>query len=220
MLPKEARWINRVINKKLQSIDGTVINLGSSSVEFISYNQPYIKDLVLDPLRKQFNLINVDIKSDANVQLVADFLTAKGQSLIKEKQARVFLVSNLLEHVPNAVEGIEKLKSLMEPGTFLILTGPRTFPYHPDPIDNMFRPNNSELRRLLETDFEIIELDLVRNGTVFTASFFGRSSKQTRKVASTQGGFLRLFLNPYFIYKMFRNLFYPASAFCMLAIKK
>jgi hypothetical protein len=38
MLPKEARWINRVINKKLQSIDGTVINLGSSSVEFISYN--------------------------------------------------------------------------------------------------------------------------------------------------------------------------------------
>ncbi len=220
MLPKEARWINRVINKKLQGIGGTVINLGSSSEEFISYNQPYIKDLVLDPIRKQFNLINVDIKSDANVQLVANFLTAAGQSLIKEKQARVFLVSNLLEHIPNAAEGIEKLKTLMEPGTFLILTGPRTFPYHPDPIDNMFRPSNSELRRLLETDFEIIELDLVRNGTVFTSSFFGRSTKQTRKVASSQGGFLRLFLKPYFIYKMFRNLFYPASAFCVLAIKK
>jgi hypothetical protein len=220
MLPKEAEWINRVINKNLKGVSGTVINLGSSSMEFVTCNQPYIKDLVLDPLNRQFNVINVDIKSDANIQLVADFLTGAGQSLIKEKKGRVFLVSNLLEHVPNATEGIEKLKTLMEPGTFLILTGPRTFPYHPDPIDNRFRPRNMELKRHLESDFEILELDIVRNGTVFTSSFFGRSAKQTRKVASSQGGFLRLVLNPYFVFKMFRNLFYPASAFCVLAIKK
>jgi hypothetical protein len=152
--------------------------------------------------------------------LIAFVLTEAGQTLIRSKSAKVFLVSNLLEHIPNAVDGIEKLKTLMEPKTYLILTGPKSFPYHPDPIDNMFRPSISEIRGLFEKEFEIVKLDLIRNGTVFSSSFFGRSAYKTKKVINSKGGFLRLLLNFNFIYKMFRNLFYPASAFCLLAIKK
>jgi hypothetical protein len=220
MLPKEAKWINTVINNNLLGVDGAVINLGSSSLDFINYNQPYIKDLILEPLLKRFQVTNVDIKSDTNVQLVANFLTEAGQTLIRDKGAKVFLVCNLLEHIPNAIDGIEKLKTLMEPKTYLILTGPKSFPYHPDPIDNMFRPSISEIRGYFEKEFEIVKLDLIRNGTVFTSSFFGRSAYKTKKVINSKGGFLRLLLNFNFIYKMFRNLLYPASAFCLLAIKK
>jgi hypothetical protein len=220
MLPKEAKWINTVINNNLFGVNGAVINLGSSSLDFINYNQPYIKDLVLDPLLKRFQVTNVDIKSDNNVQLVANFLTEAGQTLIRSKSAKVFLVSNLLEHIPNAIDGIEKLKTLMEPKTYLILTGPKSFPYHPDPIDNMFRPTISELRGHLEKDFEIVKLEVIRNGTVFTSVLFGRSAKKSRSVIISKGGFLKLVLNPNFVYKFLRNLFYPASAFCVLAVKK
>jgi hypothetical protein len=220
MLPKEAKWINTIINKYLLGVDGEVINLGSSTLDFISYNQPFIKDLVLDPLLRNFQVTNVDIKSDPNVQLVANFLTEAGQTLIKEKGAKVFLVSNLLEHIPNAIEGIEKVKKLMEPKTYLILTGPKSFPYHPDPIDNMFRPSISEIRGYFEKEFEIVKLDLIRNGTVFTSSFFGRSTKKSKAIIESKGGLLNLALNPNIIYRVLRNLVYPASAFCLLAIKK
>ncbi len=220
MLPKEAKWINTVINNNLLGVDGEVINLGSSSLDFINYNQPYIKDLVLDPLLKRFQVTNVDIKSDNNVQLVANFLTEVGQTLIRGKSAKVFLVSNLLEHIPNAIDGIEKLKTLMEPKTYLILTGPKSFPYHPDPIDNMFRPSISEIRGYFEKEFEIVKLDLIRNGTVFTSSFFGRSTKKSKAIIESKGGLLNLALNPNIIYRVLRNLVYPASAFCLLAIKK
>jgi hypothetical protein len=186
----------------------------------MNYNQPYIKDLVLEPLLKRFQVTNVDIKSDPNVQLVANFLTEAGQTLIRGKCAKVFLVSNLLEHIPNAIEGIEKIKTLMEPKTYLILTGPRSFPYHPDPIDNMFRPSISEIRGYFEKEFEVVKLDLIRNGTVFTSSFFGRSAKKSKAVIDSKGGLLNSALNPNIIYRVLRNLVYPASAFCLLAIKK
>ena len=220
MFPKESKWINTVISNNLLGVDGAVINLGSSSLDFINYNQPYIKDLVLDPLLKRFQVTNVDIKSDPNVQLVANFLTEAGQTLIRDKSAKVFLVSNLLEHIPNAIEGIEKIKTLMEPKTYLILTGPKSFPYHPDPIDNMFRPSIAEIRGYFEKEFEIVKLDLIRNGTVFTASFFGRSAKKSKIVIDSKGGLLNSALSLNIIYRVLRNLVFPASAFCLLAIKK
>jgi hypothetical protein len=220
MLVNEAKWINQAINKYLKDVFGTVINLGSSSMDFIEYNQPYIESLVIEPLARRFTLINVDIKNDKNVNLVADFLTEQGQIVIKEFNAKVILVSNLLEHIPNPLAGINSLKQLVESDSYLILTGPRSFPYHADPIDNMFRPNLAEVQSLFEKDFEIIELSLVRNGTVFTSNFFGRNIKNTSKVIESKGGVLKLFLTTPFIFKTFRNLFYPASAFCMIARKK
>jgi hypothetical protein len=220
MLVNEAKWINQAINKYLKDVFGTVINLGSSSMDFIEYNQPYIERLVIEPLTRRFNLINVDIKNDKNVNLVADFLTEQGQIVIKEFNAKVILVSNLLEHIPNPLEGINSLKQLVESDSYLILTGPKSFPYHADPIDNMFRPDLVEVESLFEKDFEIIELSLVRNGTVFNSNFFGRDIKNTGKVIESKGGVLKLFFTTPFIFKTFRNLFYPASAFCMIARKK
>ena len=220
MLLNEAKWINNVIAGHLNNFNGTAVNLGSSSLDFIKYNQPYIENLVLKPISKNFKLINVDVKVDSNIQLVADFLTDSGQKTIKELHAKVFLVSNLLEHIPLALDGINQLKKLVEPNSYLILTGPKSFPYHPDPIDNMFRPKLSEIYALFEKDFEIIELDIVKNGTVFSSSLFGRSVKKTGKVLQSKGGLLRLIFKTNFLYKTARNMFYPASAFCMLARRK
>jgi hypothetical protein len=220
MLLNEAKWINQAINNYLKDVFGTVINLGSSSMDFIEYNQPYIERLVIEPLARRFTLINVDIKNDKNVNLVADFLTEQGQIVIKEFNAKVILVSNLLEHISNPLAGINSLKQLVESDSYLILTGPKSFPYHADPIDNMFRPDLAEVESLFEKDFEIIELSLVRNGTVFTSNFFGRNIKKTSKVIESKGGVLKLFFTTPFIFKTFRNLFYPASAFCMIARKK
>ena len=171
MLLNEAKWINNIIASHLNNFNGTAVNLGSSSLDFIEYNQPYIENLVLKPISKNFKLINVDVKVDSNIQLVADFLTDSGQKIIKEQHAKIFLVSNLLEHIPAALDGINQLKKLVESNSYIILTGPKSFPYHPDPIDNMFRPKLTEIYALFEKDFEIIELVIVKNGTVFSSNF-------------------------------------------------
>ena len=220
MLLKEAKWINNIINVHLKNVGGTAINLGSSSLDFIKYNQPYIESLVLNPLSRNLKLINVDIKIDSNVQIVANFLTQAGQEKIKEQQAKVFLVSNLLEHIPDALNGIDQLKKIIEPNSYLILTGPKSFPYHPDPIDNMFRPKLNEINALFEEEFRVIALDIVRNGTVFSSSLFGRSREKTGKVIQSKGGLLSLIFKTNFLFRTVRNLFYPASAFCMIAQKK
>ena len=220
MLLNEAKWINNVIAGHLNNFNGTAVNLGSSSLDFVKYNQPYIENLVLKPISKNFKLINVDVKVDSNIQLVADFLTDSGQKTIKELHAKVFLVSNLLEHIPLALDGINQLKKLVEPNSYLILTGPKSFPYHPDPIDNMFRPKLNEINALFEAEFRVIALDIVRNGTVFSSSLFGRSREKTGKVIQSKGGLLSLIFKTNFLFRTIRNLFYPASAFCMIAQKK
>src|SRR6185437_2959646 len=41
-----------------------------------------------------------------------------------------------------------KLETLIPVGGYLVLTVPNRFPYHPDPIDTMFRPDPEELKSL------------------------------------------------------------------------
>lgn len=65
-------------------------------------------------------------------------------------------MSNLLEHVSEPGLVITALTDWMSPGQVALLTGPPRFPYHPDPIDNMFRVKASELSTLISEDFEIL----------------------------------------------------------------
>jgi hypothetical protein len=220
LLVKEAQKINGYIETFLGGKKGIVINIGSSTSEFVDISQPYIRNLVLNPLSLNFKILNIDIKSQEGVDLVADFTEQNGQEQIKKLEGNLYLISNLLEHIPDYMIGIESIKSMLKSGDLLILSGPKSFPYHADPIDNMFRPSIKELRQYFENDFEIKDLQIVKSGTVFSSSVLMQNPKSTGKAIKSKGSLVNLIFNPRFMIRMVRNLFYPATAFCMFAVKK
>jgi len=220
LLIKESHKINEYIDKYLKDINGVAINIGSSTADFVDISQPYIRCNVLNPLSENFLIKNIDIKEQDGVDLVADFTKLNGQELIKKLEGNLYLISNLLEHIPDYMIGIESIKSMLNTGDLLILSGPKSFPYHPDPIDNMFRPSIKELRQYFENDFEIKDLQIVKSGTVFSSSVLMQNPKSTGKAIKSKGSAIKLIFNPRFMFRMVRNLFYPATAFCMFAVKK
>ncbi|MEA2442964.1 MAG: hypothetical protein QOJ12_256, partial [Thermoleophilales bacterium] len=62
--------------------------------------------------------------------------------------ARSCLVSNLLEHVADPEAMARAVVDVLPPDGLLIVSGPASFPHHPDPIDTLFRPTISELHAL------------------------------------------------------------------------
>jgi hypothetical protein len=220
MLIKEAKKINEYIETFLRDKKGIAINIGSSTSEFVDISQPYIRSLVLNPLSLNFKVLNIDVKNQEGVDLVADFTTSEGQKAIANLKGNLYLISNLLEHIPDYNLGIESINNLLNSNDVLILSGPKSFPYHPDPIDNMFRPSLKVLQDYFEEDFEIIKLEIIRSGTVFSSSVIMQNPKSTNKAIKSKGSLLKLIMSPSFVYRMIRNLFYPASAFCMIAVKK
>ena len=220
MLINEAKKINEYIETFLKGKKGIAINIGSSTTDFIDISQPYIRKFVLNPLSLNFKILNIDIKSQEGVDLVADFTTLEGQKSIASLNGNLYLISNLLEHIPDYNLGIQSISKLLNSGDVLILSGPKSFPYHPDPIDNMFRPNLKELRNFFEEDFEIKDHQIVKSGTVFSSSVLMQNPRSMGKAIKSTGTLFKLITNPIIVFRIIRNLFYPATAFCMFAVKR
>jgi SAM-dependent methyltransferase len=115
-----------------------VLNVGSSTAEFFTRQQPYIWQDVLAPLYARGNaVINVDQKAAPGVHLVrpADALALTGF-------ADVILCCNLLEHVVSPAAVLTSIATALKPGGRLLIDGPVDYPYHADPIDNGLRPQS------------------------------------------------------------------------------
>ena len=218
MLFKESIWIRDKLEILLaQEKIQKVVNLGSSSESFSANHQGYIFENIFLKLESCSKVINIDIRDEAGVDLVMDFMQDSSQTVIQELQADLTLVCNLLEHLESAGIGIEALKGIIKPGSFLILTGPRIFPFHPDPIDNRFRPTKRKLKKMLEDSFKIIELDLIRGGSVLTCT--------SPRPNDAYRWYFSLFQMPITfkqvgrILSATRNLVFPAVAFACLLEK-
>lgn len=218
MLFKESVWIRERIEILLSQVQiKKVVNLGSSSANFSSNHQSYIFENVFEKLESLSQVINIDIRDEPGVDLVLDFLNKRSQVLIRELQADLTLVCNLLEHLESAEVGIEALKEIIKPGSFLVLTGPRVFPFHPDPIDNRFRPSKRKLQKLLGDTFKVIDICLIPGGSVLTCT--------SPRPVDAYRWYLSLFQEPITLKQIgrilsaTRNLMFPAIAFACLLEK-
>ena len=65
---------------------------------------------------------------------------------------RLFLCANVFEHLTSKTRAtaIKAIASALKPKDFLLVTVPQSYPYHPDPIDTMFRPSPEELSALFD----------------------------------------------------------------------
>jgi hypothetical protein len=149
MLIKEAEWVGAQLSRVPEEDLSPLLNLGSSTEEFGVHQQPHIREHVFEPLsRRGTKVVNVDVKRAAGVDIVGDICDPSVADRVRAAGVRAALVSNLLEHVQDPQAMARAVVDVVPPGALIVVTGPRRFPYHPDPIDNRFRPDASEAAEL------------------------------------------------------------------------
>jgi SAM-dependent methyltransferase len=154
---EEALWLEELFGR-LGLDEGTkIVDVGSSTGYFRRVEQPYIDYHVFRPLRRRgVRAIHVDAKEAEGVDVVCDLTAADSSAVEALPQGDIVLCSNMLEHVTDRELVVTRLRDLTAPGGLLVVTVPHVYPYHPDPIDTMFRPTDAELRQLVGDGYETV----------------------------------------------------------------
>jgi SAM-dependent methyltransferase len=186
MLPEEARWLGR----ELAGIDDAslfpMLNVGSSTGAFVTSEQPWIFEHVFSPLeRRGGKIVSVDVKRAPGVDIVGDLTDPEVIARLGAMHFRSILCSNLLEHVADREKVARALVSILETGGSIVVSGPRRYPFHPDPIDTLYRPTVSELAALFP------RCELVRGEIVNAGNYWRYVSRTPRKLVRAT---VRLFL--------------------------
>ena len=149
MLTAEARWIGKAISHLDIGKVSPLLNVGSATAEFREQVQPWIDQEIFAPLRKRDVAVDhLDIQDGEGIDLRGDLTDDSFVATLGSRGYRALLCCNLLEHVNDPAAISAKLERLVPIGGYLIVTVPNRFPYHPDPIDTMFRPDPADLAKL------------------------------------------------------------------------
>jgi hypothetical protein len=149
MLLREADWLGTQIAALPAERLYPLVNLGSSTAQFRERDQPWIHRSLFARARRE-DLVHVDLKADEGVDVVGSLEDNAVFAALQGRAPRSVLCSNLLEHLEPARRAVwcARMVDLVAPDGYLIVSVPRAFPYHPDPIDTGFRPTVSELAAL------------------------------------------------------------------------
>jgi len=143
---QEAAVVGAILEKVAPD---TCINLGSGDILHQRVKKPWVEDFVFNPLRSRgVGVVHTDLIMRDGVDLKIDLSSDQDlQELKKIGNSRVFLLCNVLEHVPEEFRQtiISSIISIMNRFDHLIITVPFRYPFHADPIDTGYRPSASEL---------------------------------------------------------------------------
>jgi len=144
MFLEESVWIREKLSDLALPPEAGVLNIGSSDQEFLK-TQPHIEENVLAPLRARGCVItNLDIRPARPGDYTGD-ITDKNLPAAIGRRFPLVICTNLLEHVENLETAFSNISGLAEDGGFILVTVPNHYPFHPDPVDTMFRPGPAEL---------------------------------------------------------------------------
>ena len=160
MILKESLWYRDIIRHRVRP-GAVVLNIGSSTKQFVEIKQPYIKENVLDELQKKGCVVqNVDIKESEGVDFIGDISDPTFAQFLRARTSDVVICANAHEHVSNRGAFSKGLQSLIQGETILIVSVPCTFPYHEDPIDTMYRVDIEGLSKEFP-NLELLEGDVI-----------------------------------------------------------
>jgi SAM-dependent methyltransferase len=166
VLPNEAIWLSAYFAQKDNDALGTILNIGSSTAEFRQQKQSFIEEKIFHPLsRRGVPVVHTDIKAAEGVDIVADIMNDEDLERLRSLKAKTILCSNMLEHVPSPLRMAERLTTLVPPGGVLLVTVPNSYPYHPDPIDTLLRPDIEQLSGLFR-QLKLLDGGIVEGPTV------------------------------------------------------
>jgi len=164
MFVDEARWTYSAVVALFRLFPAgkslRIFNVGSSTKRFRQIDQPHIDQEIFDKLPEFANVIHNDIKRAPGVDSVGSILSKTFRESVCGSYD-VVLCNNLMEHVDDIPSFVAALDSFSQ--SYLVITVPRLYPYHNDPIDNLFRPAPSDICRMFPKRSSIVEEVIVIN---------------------------------------------------------
>jgi hypothetical protein len=149
MLLDEARWIRHTLGSLEVGKLSPLLNVGSSTAEFRERVQPWIDEEIFAPLRRRgVSVHHLDIQQGQGIDLHGDLDDETFVAGLREGKYHSLLCCNVLEHLRNPAVIVKRLEEIVPVGGYLLFTVPNQFPFHPDPIDTMFRPDLGDLVKL------------------------------------------------------------------------
>jgi hypothetical protein len=85
---------------------------------------------------------------------------------LKEIQPRALMCCNIFEHLENRREFAHICSDILSPDGILVVSVPFDYPYHPDPIDTMYRPTPEEVADLFP-EFTVKFSTIVPDGNYY-----------------------------------------------------
>jgi hypothetical protein len=167
MSPEEARWFGHVLGSADRAALSPVLNIGSSTLEYRTVVCPHIDTFMFRPLAERgVRVFHADMKEGVGIDVVGSVLDESTRAALLGLGVRSVLCNNLLEHVADIGALCSALGAVCPKDGLLLISVPHAYPFHPDPIDNGFRPSVRELAELLQPHgFELRAGELVTFGS-------------------------------------------------------
>jgi len=140
------------------------LNIGSSTKQFREREQPHITERFIGPLEDDgLTFIHCDLKKAGGVDEAGDVFDPGFRKRLREYRANLLICSNLLEHLAEPQRFADACGELLIDEGFALFSVPRSYPYHPDPIDTMLRLTPDQLAAMMR-DWTVVRSEEIRAG--------------------------------------------------------
>ena len=221
MLLEEAQWIGNILGRYERHQISPILNMGSGTHYFRTVVQPHIDRYIFEERRKRsIDVVHCDMKMEDGVDIAGDMFDPDCQRRLAVHNFKCILLTNLLEHLhPERRHKVcSILTAIMDKQSLLIITVPFSFPYHPDPIDTMFRPEPTEIAQIFP-NFELVSSAIVSSNTYVQVLRTMNAGKVAKSV-------LRLFV-PFYKFDLWLGcmhnllwLYRPYSVSCLVLARR
>lgn len=182
MLIQEAKWFGEIMSRMKDSEIFPMLNVGSHTEAYRKDGQPWVQQYIFaEAERRKQTVMHLDIVDGPGVDIVGDLTDGTVLKRLAKMGFRSVLCTNVLEHVMNRGQVAQGILEIVPVGGYLFVSVPYRFPYHPDPIDTMFRPNVTEIVGLFPGT-TIYRQEIVRCGTLL-GYLVKRMSENPRRFA-------------------------------------
>jgi SAM-dependent methyltransferase len=152
LLRAEAAWLADRLERLAADDLSPLLSIGSGDARLRTTVQPWIESRVYAPLaRRGVRVLHHDLEPTAGVDVAGDLTDSVFLRSLEQLKIRSVMCCNVLEHVPDPAPVAAAIERVVAPGGYVLVTVPSRYPYHPGPIDTLFRPTVDELRLLFPT---------------------------------------------------------------------
>lgn len=164
MFEREARWVGERLAAYPAAQLSPLLNIGSSTRDFRERVQPWTVEHIFAPLAARgVATVHLDARVGEGIDLCADLLDDRDFARVGQRRYRSLLCCNVLEHVTDAAEFARRCAQLVADDGIIVVTVPRSYPRHGDPIDTLYRPTPEHAAALFP-DSRVVEAEIIDVG--------------------------------------------------------